>query len=243
MHINNHVVSIAGQSNLSDQTINKLNISGNAHVDHVTCTDSLTCSGKVLISSSRLCSVHISGSAEMHQSTAEEITLSGRLRAENCPELGIIKASGQLDLINCMRVSQITASGSLSLLSSLVQGDVIHTGRDLQMNGSRIAGNLTCCDQHVSIHQSAVNSIIVKKAEGNNFSFNLKGFSFNLNIGSGIFNFFKQDCKPVEQVVELNGSHCVVNTILFEEGVIGRVILKNGAKITGQVLRGTVLEA
>jgi len=235
MNVNNHHVAISGYSSLSHRTVDQLTVSGKAVVENVTCKHSFTCSGKVDVCSSTFHSAHISGYAAIRQSTAAEISVSGHLRAEDCPNLGSIKASGQLHLVNCPQVDHIQSSGTLSLLHTKVVGNVKHTGSDLQITNSLIAGKLTCSDKKIVIHQSYVNEIIVKKAES---SFNI--FCWNINIAG--FKFFRHDGASSEQVVELDGPLCEVNTISFEEGRIGRVILKNGAKVLGPVLRGTVVE-
>lgn len=239
MKVGNHV-SISGYSAVSDQTVQSLTISGKAYINHVTCTDSLTCSGKADIDSSHLHSVRISGYMGMRQSTADEITVSGHLRAEDCPMIGNIRASGQLHLVNCAQINDIRASGALSLLHTNVQGDVIHTGRELQMTDSRIEGKLTCSDQKISINQSYVNEIVVKGGEKQLVLF---GNVFSFNIQFGNFKFFRHYGTTSEPVVELSGPNCVVHSISFEKGISGRVILKNGAKVMGPVLRGTIVEA
>ena len=175
----------------------------------------LYCSGKTSIHSSNISTLYASGSTDISSSTAKKLKCSGVLKAADCPKLGAITASGKTAITHCKDITEITASGKFSLESSKVNGDVIFSGDDPAISDSTIGGKLECAAKIVKISNSAIGKIVVKP----------------IRISSE-FEFFFWKWKTIahtEQVIELSGKNCQIGSISFEDGAVGKVVLKNGA--------------
>lgn len=224
----------SGNLSVQNQVVETIKCSGITTLDNITCLGPLTCSGSIKVNNSQLSTMKVSGSTELRNSTATNIVASGHFYASDCLKIGEVQAAGNAHFVNCSEVKEIKCSSSLSLLTTRVGGDVIYSGMDIQINDSVIAGKLECTDKKIIIHNSTIEKIIVKPV---NHSF------------SYFFNFFgiefaKQAVTtPFEQVIELIGKNCTVGSIYFEEGVRGRVILKEGAKVTGEIYNGSLKDA
>lgn len=227
--VSNHSVSHSGNLSISNNEFENLKISGNCNLSNITCTGPLVCSGSARIENSNLNIVKASGNIELHNCMTDQVFSSGHFYALNCAKLGAVNTSGQTHLINCKNVSGILASGSLSLLNTYVSGNVIHLGIDVEINQSTIAGKLECLDRKIKIHNSTADEIVVRR--------NPNSYSFEC---FGIFKFNKEAFTSPEYVIELIGKQCVINSISFENGCVGKVILKDGAKVTGKVIRGSI---
>jgi hypothetical protein len=170
--------------------------------------------------------MNVSGSTDLRNSIATDIVASGHFYASDCANLGKVKTSGHAHFVNCKEVKEIKASASLSLLTTRVEGDVTHSGTDIQVNHSVVTGKLECADRKIFVNDSIVKKIIVKPIN-TSFSYSFEFFGIK---------FAKQETSTSpEQVIELTGKNCVVGSICFEEGVKGKVVLKNGAKVTGEI--------
>lgn len=232
MQVNGNSIVNSGSLCVKNQTFEKIKSSGSCNLDNITCTGPLTCSGSAQIKNSHLHTIKVSGNTDLRNSTADNVTASGNFHALDCLKLGSIHASGHASFVNCENVNEIVASGSLSLLTTQVNGNVIHSGKNLHISDTTITGKLECIDE-TKVNNSSIDEIVVKRDKSSSYS--LEFF--------GIFKFTKQSHNTSEQVVELIGKNCVVNSISFEEGCSGTVILKDGAKVTGKILRGVLVQA
>lgn len=215
MYVNGNTINTFGNLSIQNQTFERINANGKCDLDNITCTGPLICSGNAQVKNSHLNKIKLSGDLDLQNCTANNITTSGHFYASNCLKMGVINASGQAYLVNCEDVQGIISSGSLSLLTTRVNGDVVHLGKDVHITDSTITGKLECRDNRIIIDNSSINEIFVKR--DHEYSF--------------------------EQIVELIGKNCVVDSISFEEGCTGRVILKDGAQFTGNIQRGVVESA
>lgn len=232
MHINNNSIYKFGNLSLSDKTFEKIRSMGKCNIDNVVCTGPLICTGKSQIKNSRLYTIQASGNTELKDSSASNVTVSGHFFALDCIKLGNLQTSGDTQLHRCKNVENIVASGSLNLQTSQIHKDVTYTGKNLKINNCVISGKLECVNR-VLINNSSINEIVVK---------NGNSYSYSFEIGFFKYNFTKQFNDNTEQIVELAGENCIVNSITFSEGCFGKVILKNGAKVTGEIIRGAIFD-
>lgn len=232
MHVTSNTISSLGNLCVKNQSFEKIKASGSCNLDNITCTGLLVCSGSAQIKNSHLGTIKVSGAIDLRNSTAENVAASGNFYALDCLKLRNINTSGHASFVNCENVNEIVASGSLSLLTTQVDGNVIHSGKDLHINDTKIAGRLECVDS-VKVNNSFINELIIKRDKSSSYSFEF----------FGIFKFSKQSPNAHEPVVELIGKNCIVNSISFEEGCSGKVILKDGANVSGTILRGVLVRA
>lgn len=214
-------------------------------------TEPFTSSRHVQLKNSHVGSVQVAGDIDLCSSTAGNILVTGKLDAHNCAKLGMIEASGHIHMTNCVDVEGVKGSQELSLLRTQVSGNVKHeslhvhieqverVGSEVNINESAIAGKLECNDRKVKISNSFVNEVVMKRYELPPTFVELMPFFNSLNKKAA--EHIKKYTSSSEQVVELSGTNCVVNSITFPEGVAGKVILKNGAKMAGSVIRGVVI--
>lgn len=220
--INFHpVINSSGNLSVQNQVFDRIDSSGITKFDNIKCLGPLVHSGNITLKNSQLNTMKVSGSIDLRDSTATDISTSGHFYASDCLNLGKVEASGQAHFINCSEIEEINVSGGFSLLNTRVKGDIIHSGKDLQINDSVINGKLECADRKVVVNNSSIEKIIIKSAGDFKFSFKCLGMELEY------FN---------KQIVELSGKNCVVGSIYFDEGVKGVVILKNGAKVTGKIV-------
>ena len=220
--INFNSFNALGNVSLGNQVFESLNTNGKAQLNGITCEGPLVTSGDTQVQNSQLKSVRSSGEMDLHHSTADALTVSGRLYASDCPKLGHIQAAGQAKLENCPDVQGIVAAGSLSLTKTRVKGDVVYSGQEAQIEESTITGKLECSSERVEIRNSSIEKIVIKPEH---------------NAGFYEFFWFKF-LKPTpisEQVVVLIGKNCSVGSISFAEGCKGKVILQEGAKVRGEI--------
>jgi hypothetical protein len=177
--------------------------------------DNLYCSGSTDIQSAKINAIYTSGSTNLLSSTAMKINASGVFKAMDCPKLGEIKASGNAAITRCKDIENIEASGDFSLESSNVTGNVIFSGHSPKITESTIEGTLECAAKIVKISNSTIGRIALKPIKSSS------GFEF--------FGWKNASSSPTEQVVELSGKNCRVGSISFEDGSLGKVILRDGA--------------
>lgn len=230
--VGNSAMNHAGSWAAQHQVFETIRGSGATRLDDVCCQKDLSCSGSTMIKDSRLNTMRVSGETELRNSTAGDISASGNFYASDCPKLGDVKTSGHAAFVNCGDVQGVVASGFLSLLGTRVEGDVRHSGRELQINQSTINGKLECSDRKIALTDSSVQAIIVKPCNSSSYSYSLEFFGIKLSK--------QQVASSSEYLVELVGKNCIVGSVSFEEGINGRVVLKNEARVTGQVSGGVL---
>jgi len=189
--------------------------SGHSNVVGQEYSDPLYCSGSTSIHSSNISTLYTSGSTDIRASTAKKLCCSGTLKASDCPKLGEIAASGNTAITRCKDIAEITASGKFSLDSSKVNGDVILSGDGPEISDSAIGGKLECAAKILKISNSAIGKIVVKP--------------INMSSEFEFFGWKRKTITQTEQVIELSGKNCRIGSVSFEDGAVGKVVLKNGA--------------
>jgi hypothetical protein len=216
-------LSFTGHCLVKNQTAKNFTASGDSIVAGLECENLFHSSGRSQIRSSKLNKVSTSGSTNLVFSTANEIRSSGHFQASNS-RLGTVTASGQTAINRCGEIEKIVASGAFSLDASKVTSDVILSGNSAEITDSTIAGKLECASKIIKISDSTIGRIIVKPIHSTS-RFEL--FSWN----------FSQTSSPAEQLIELSGKNCQVGSILFADGAVGKVLLRNGASAPKNLYR------
>ncbi len=178
-------------------------------------SDPLYCSGSTSIYSSNINTLYASGSTDFRSSTAQKLHCSGVLKAADCPKLGAIAATGKVAITHCKDIAEIAASGKFSLEFSKVKGDVILSGDGPKISDSAIGGKLECAAKIVKISNSAIGKIVVKPIK--------------ISSEFGFFGWTWKTISHTEQVIELSGKNCRIGSISFEDGALGKVVLRDGA--------------
>ncbi len=229
--ISKNDLSFSGHCTVNNQTATNFKGSGHSNLNSIVCTNLLQSSGHTKIEASMLNQVRVSGWTKFFQSTANEISSSGHLKISDCPKIGTVKASGHTTLDHCQEVGDIAASGGFSLNDSKVTGNVTLSGKETAIIDSTISGTLECAEKIIKIRNSTIGRVVVKpvKYSSTRYSFELEIFpNWKTPIS---YKSYGPVTESQEQIVELSGKNCRVGSITFEEGVIGRVVLKDGATL------------
>lgn len=218
-------MSFSGNCSIQNQSVQNFSASGNCYVDGLSCKDLFHSSGFSQIQSSKLNKVTTSGSTKIFQSTMNEIRSSGYLQASDCPRLGNVTTSGSTSLTRCKDIQEIVSSGAFHLAFSQVSGNVRSSGHRSEITDSAITGTFECAAKVVKVSNSTIGKIVIKPSKSN-VSFFFMGWKIGSETNS-------------EQIVELFGKNCRVDSISFEDGAVGKVVLRDGAtmpKVSGLTL-------
>jgi len=220
----NNDVSFSGNVSLANQIVRNFHGAGVCKLINLICEKFFTFSGRAEIKSSKFNEMKVSGSTSLVESTAGKILSSGRFQATNCPRLQEITGSGFVGLDRCPEVGEVVTTGGFALKASKVSGNVTIQGREASIDDSTIAGTLECADKIVKISNSSIQKIIVKPIHENSGPrWEFRIWSFSISFGSPL--------EGQEQVIELSGEKCRIGSIAFEEGAVGKVLVKAGASV------------
>ena len=96
------------------------------------------------------------------------------------------------------------------------------SGNRQEITDSTITGTLECAAKIVKISNSTIGQIVIKPA---NSSTTFEFFDWKIYTDTNS-----------EQIVELSGKNCRVDSVSFEDGAVGKVLLRKGAtmpKVSG----------
>lgn len=213
-----------GSISTHNKTTENFNRSGASDVYGMVCTNLFQSSGATNIDSSKLNRVHVSGSTQLFHTTVNQLNSNGNLEVTDCPKIGQVFASGNTIMNHCYEIGDIKASGVFSLNDSKVSGNVNLSGNESDIKNSTILGTLECAERIIKISNSTIGRIVVKPVKSTRYDWQFQLFPNWTPIS------IKAETEAKEQIVELSGKDCHVGSITFEDGVIGKVVLKDGAK-------------
>ena len=220
----NNDISFSGNVSLANQIVRNFHGSGVCKLINLICKKIFTFSGRAEIKSSKFNEMEVSGSTSLIESIAGNILSSGRFQATNCPRLQKITGSGFVGLDRCSEVGEVVTTGGFALKTSKVSGNVTIQGREASIEDSAIEGTLKCAQKIVKISNSSIQKIVVKPNREDSVSrWEFRIFSFYISFGPPF--------KRQEQVIELSGEKCQIGSIAFEEGAVGKVLVKAGASV------------
>jgi hypothetical protein len=184
--------------------------------------------GNFDVSDCQLQSISSLGKLILSESFVQGNCLSrGKLEARNCPQIGKIHSCGETFLSGCSNIGGILSSGEFSLEDSHVRGDVVISGDVANITNSTLDGVLNTADQTIRISNSSVGKIIVQPVYQTEKHESISGIS-------------KITRTVMPQTIELRGPKTQVGEVIFEDGAIGTVYLKDQAQI-GNVVGGRVI--
>ncbi len=160
----------------------------------------------------------------------KNVAIHGSLKTAGDATLDTVVAdsaihSGSVTMHNCEVRQNATMSGRAILVDTKIASDMKLSGELKQFENCSCNALQLCPgnDSTTILKSSTVSTITVK--HGTNWSF----FGININIGN--------NCKKA--TIELDGT-VVTGDIIFDD-LAGRVIIRNGGQIAGQVIGGDII--